>query len=77
MTHALVLLLALLIGYPIAYVIATHPSARMRGFLIFCVAALCMPGFAATGLVLYVLRRRAGRRREAAVRSQPLAVAGE
>ncbi|SEO25707.1 sulfite reductase (NADPH) flavoprotein alpha-component [Methylobacterium sp. UNC300MFChir4.1] len=28
--------------------------------LLFCLAALAMPGFAATGLTLYVLRRRAG-----------------
>ncbi len=35
--------------------------------LVFCLAALAMPGFAATGLVLYVLRRRAaGRRRQRA-----------
>ena len=34
--------------------------------LLFCLAALAMPGFAATGLTLYVLRRRAGARREAA-----------
>ncbi|MCC6195829.1 MAG: ABC transporter permease subunit [Burkholderiales bacterium] len=32
-------LLALVIGYPIAYVIATHRSARMRSFLVLCVAA--------------------------------------
>ncbi|MBP1178331.1 sulfite reductase (NADPH) flavoprotein alpha-component [Methylobacterium sp. PvR107] len=31
--------------------------------LLFCLAALAMPGFAATGLTLYVLRRRAGARR--------------
>ncbi|MGH1589868.1 PepSY-associated TM helix domain-containing protein [Methylobacterium phyllosphaerae] len=34
--------------------------------LLFCLAALAMPGFAATGLTLYVLRRRAGVRRRAA-----------
>ena len=34
--------------------------------LVFCVAALAMPGFAATGLTLYVLRRRAARRRRPA-----------
>ncbi|URD38060.1 PepSY domain-containing protein [Methylobacterium tardum] len=34
--------------------------------LLFCLAALAMPGFAATGLTLYVLRRRAGDRRRAA-----------
>ena len=34
--------------------------------LLFCIAALAMPGFAATGLTLYVLRRRAGARRRAA-----------
>ncbi|KAB1072298.1 PepSY-associated TM helix domain-containing protein [Methylobacterium planeticum] len=45
--------------------------------LIFCLAALSMPGFAATGLVLYVLRRRAGRRRAAAITPRPLPVAGE
>lgn len=33
--------------------------------LLFCLAALAMPGFAATGLTLYVLRRRAGARRRA------------
>lgn len=38
--------------------------------LLFCLAALAMPGFAATGLTLYVLRRRAAaRRRPKAVRS--------
>lgn len=31
--------------------------------LLFCLAALAMPGFAATGLVLYVLRRRSASRR--------------
>ena len=31
--------------------------------LLFCLAALSLPGFAATGLVLYILRRRASRRR--------------
>lgn len=30
--------------------------------LLFCLAALALPGFFATGLTLYVLRRRAGRR---------------
>jgi sulfite reductase (NADPH) flavoprotein alpha-component len=34
--------------------------------LLFCLAALAMPGFAATGLTLYVLRRRAGARRRIA-----------
>jgi uncharacterized iron-regulated membrane protein len=34
--------------------------------LLFCLAALAMPGFAATGLTLYVLRRRAAARRRAA-----------
>jgi sulfite reductase (NADPH) flavoprotein alpha-component len=33
--------------------------------LVFCLAALAMPGFAATGLTLYVLRRRAAGRRVA------------
>ncbi|MCJ2015090.1 PepSY-associated TM helix domain-containing protein [Methylobacterium sp. J-076] len=33
--------------------------------LLFCLAALAMPGFAATGLALYVLRRRAAGRRQA------------
>ncbi|MDP4005231.1 PepSY domain-containing protein [Methylobacterium sp. NEAU K] len=33
--------------------------------LLFCLAALAMPGFAATGLVLYGLRRRAGARHRA------------
>ncbi|MDP4023701.1 PepSY-associated TM helix domain-containing protein [Methylobacterium sp. NEAU 140] len=37
--------------------------------LLFCLAALLMPGFAATGLTLYVLRRRA-RRGRAAPRSR-------
>ncbi|KAB1077381.1 PepSY-associated TM helix domain-containing protein [Methylobacterium soli] len=45
--------------------------------MIFCLAALAMPGFAATGLVLYVLRRRAGRRRAAAAAPRPVVVAGE
>jgi sulfite reductase (NADPH) flavoprotein alpha-component len=31
--------------------------------LLFCLAALALPGFAATGLTLYVLRRRAAARR--------------
>ena len=31
--------------------------------LLFCLAALAMPGFAATGLTLYILRRAAARRR--------------
>jgi uncharacterized iron-regulated membrane protein len=31
--------------------------------LLFCLAALSLPGFAATGLTLYILRRRAARRR--------------
>lgn len=35
-----------------------------EGFaLLFCLAALAMPGFAATGITLYVLRRRAAGRR--------------
>jgi sulfite reductase (NADPH) flavoprotein alpha-component len=34
--------------------------------LLFCLAALAMPGFAATGLTLYVLRRRAAARRRPA-----------
>ncbi len=33
--------------------------------LVFCLAALAMPGLAATGLALYLLRRRAARRRRA------------
>ncbi|WP_342163876.1 PepSY-associated TM helix domain-containing protein [Methylobacterium sp. SD21] len=33
--------------------------------LLFCLAALAMPGFAATGIALYVLRRRAAGRRTA------------
>ena len=33
--------------------------------LLFCLAALAMPGFAATGLTLYILRRRAAGRRDA------------
>lgn len=33
--------------------------------LVFCLAALAMPGFAATGIALYVLRRRAAGRRSA------------
>ncbi|MFC6746969.1 PepSY domain-containing protein [Methylobacterium persicinum] len=33
--------------------------------LLFCLAALAMPGFAATGLVLYLLRRKAAGRRTA------------
>lgn len=41
--------------------------------LLFCLAALAMPGFAATGLTLYVLRRRAGARRRAV---EPKASAG-
>lgn len=37
-----------------------------EGFaLVFCLAALAMPGFAATGIALYVLRRRAAGRRAA------------
>jgi uncharacterized iron-regulated membrane protein len=37
-----------------------------EGFaLLFCLAALAMPGFAATGLTLYILRRRAAGRRRA------------
>ncbi|MET3481656.1 PepSY-associated TM helix domain-containing protein [Methylobacterium sp. 1973] len=39
--------------------------------LLFCIAALAMPGFAATGLTLYVLRRRAGARRRAAEPEAP------
>ncbi|WP_375455748.1 PepSY-associated TM helix domain-containing protein [uncultured Methylobacterium sp.] len=37
--------------------------------LLFCLAALAMPAFAATGLTLYVLRRRAGRAGRAAATS--------
>ncbi|GJD54307.1 PepSY-associated TM helix domain-containing protein [Methylobacterium dankookense] len=41
--------------------------------LIFCLAALAMPVFAATGITLYVLRRRAARKRAApAVRAEPV-----
>lgn len=43
--------------------------------LVFCLAALLMPGFAATGLTLYVLRRRARSRRNAAARA-PVATGG-
>lgn len=40
--------------------------------LVFCLAALAMPLFAATGLTLYILRRRAARRRAALpVRGEP------
>jgi uncharacterized iron-regulated membrane protein len=39
--------------------------------LLFCLAALALPGFFATGLTLYVLRRRAGRRRAPARASLP------
>lgn len=39
--------------------------------LLFCLAALAMPGFAATGLTLYVLRRRAGARRRAVEAGAP------
>jgi uncharacterized iron-regulated membrane protein len=39
--------------------------------LVFCLAALAMPGFAATGLTLYVLRRRAAARRRGAVPAAP------
>lgn len=43
--------------------------------LLFCLAALAMPGFAATGLTLYVLRRRAdARRRRAAPGARGVAV---
>ncbi|MGH1573247.1 PepSY-associated TM helix domain-containing protein [Methylobacterium sp. P31] len=42
--------------------------------LLFCLAALAMPGFAATGLALYVLRRRAAARLRPAG-PEPLAVA--
>lgn len=41
--------------------------------LVFCLAALAMPGFAATGLVLYVLRRRAAGRRATARSLTPAA----
>jgi sulfite reductase (NADPH) flavoprotein alpha-component len=45
--------------------------------LLFCLAALAMPGFAATGLTLYVLRRRAAaRRRPAEPDCLPAAVRG-
>ncbi|MGU3464134.1 PepSY-associated TM helix domain-containing protein [Methylobacterium sp. C33D] len=39
--------------------------------LLFCLAALAMPGFAATGLTLYVLRRRAGARRRSVEAAAP------
>ncbi|TFZ60046.1 PepSY domain-containing protein [Methylorubrum sp. Q1] len=39
--------------------------------LLFCLAALALPGFFATGLTLYVLRRRAGRRRVTGRASRP------
>ena len=39
--------------------------------LVFCLAALALPGFFATGLTLYVLRRRAGRRRVLGRASRP------
>ncbi|MFB0490995.1 putative iron-regulated membrane protein [Methylobacterium sp. OAE515] len=39
--------------------------------LLFCLAALAMPGFAATGLTLYVLRRRAGARRRTVEAAAP------
>ncbi|KQQ24264.1 peptidase [Methylobacterium sp. Leaf123] len=39
--------------------------------LLFCLAALALPGFFATGLTLYVLRRRAGRRRAPVRAAQP------
>ncbi|SFS73822.1 PepSY-associated TM helix domain-containing protein [Methylobacterium sp. yr668] len=39
--------------------------------LLFCLAALAMPGFAATGLTLYVLRRRAGARRRTVAAGAP------
>ncbi|UYW28556.1 PepSY-associated TM helix domain-containing protein [Methylorubrum extorquens] len=39
--------------------------------LLFCLVALVLPGFFATGLTLYVLRRRAGRRRAPARASLP------
>lgn len=44
--------------------------------LLFCLAALAMPGFAATGLTLYILRRRAGRRRSIGGASRTAAAAG-
>ncbi|SDN44813.1 sulfite reductase (NADPH) flavoprotein alpha-component [Methylobacterium phyllostachyos] len=40
--------------------------------LLFCLAALAMPGFAATGLTLYVLRRRAATRRRPEARAATL-----
>jgi uncharacterized iron-regulated membrane protein len=40
--------------------------------LLFCLAALAMPGFAATGLMLYVLRRRATARRRPEIRPATL-----
>ena len=39
--------------------------------LLFCLAALALPGFFATGLTLYALRRRAGRRRVPGRSPQP------
>jgi sulfite reductase (NADPH) flavoprotein alpha-component len=39
--------------------------------LLFCLAALAMPGCAATGLTLYVLRRRAGARRRTVEAAAP------
>ncbi|MEH3117767.1 MAG: PepSY-associated TM helix domain-containing protein [Methylorubrum populi] len=44
--------------------------------LLFCLAALAMPGFFATGLTLYLLRHRAGRRRASGTASRPVAAAG-
>ncbi|MBD8907620.1 PepSY-associated TM helix domain-containing protein [Methylorubrum zatmanii] len=44
--------------------------------LLFCLAALAMPGFAATGLTLYILRRRAGRRRSVGGMPRPAAATG-
>ncbi len=43
------------------------------GALLFCLAALAMPGFAATGLILYALRRRAAGRRAAKTTLMPAA----
>lgn len=43
--------------------------------LLFCLAALAMPGFAATGLTLYVLRRRAAARRRPETRPATLRAA--
>ena len=44
--------------------------------LLFCLAALALPGFFATGLTLYLLRRRAGRRRRPGRLPQPAGATG-